>query len=331
LTTTIAPSSGAGVLFTQQGIGTTPGYSALDLRRSEIVGPVQEGVYAAGDFMVTQRALGGPGMFVDIAAGVPSFAAVQGDSVSGQGLYIVAPHSAAVITEAIAAADPTNPRIDIVILEVQDNVHDASGGNIARTRVVTGTPTAGATLTNRAGVATLPGSALLLADVLVTAAASNVANTQIRDRRKWARGAFTRIPGNLGGSATTAVAMTGSTVVNAAFSVRMECSGLPIRVQFYARAFHSAVGGHVDFMTAVDGTLQNVLHRHTNAATNQNFAGVVMEDTIVPAAGSHTIAAVWGTPSGATATITLASGDGPMMVVEEMVRQVTANNTVTSG
>lgn len=330
MTTTIAPSTGAGVLFTQQGVGTTPGYSALDLRRSEIVGPVQEGVYAAGDFMVTQRGAGA-NMSVDIAAGSGAFAAVQGDNVTGQGLYVVGPHSAAAINETIAAADPSNPRIDIVILEIQDNVHDASGGNLARTRVLTGTATAGATLTNRNGVATLPGNALLLADVLVGAGAASIGNTVIRDRRKWARGMFNRVLGNIGGTPSTSTALTASSFVNAIFNFRVECSGLPIRVAFMARAQHSSASGQVDFQVSLDSaTVQNVFHRHNISTAAGCASGTVLEDIIAPSAGSHTIGVVWGS-NVASATIVLAAGDGPVMLVEEVVRQSTANNTTTTG
>jgi hypothetical protein len=87
-------------------------------------------------------------------------------------LYPVPPHSA-VINETITAAHASLPRVDAVILELQDNTHDASGGNLARTRVVAGTATAGATLDNARdgshGGATIPSNALHLADILVGA------------------------------------------------------------------------------------------------------------------------------------------------------------------
>lgn len=329
MTTTIAPSSGSGILFTQGGAGASPGYSALDLRRSDVPSPIQEGVYAAGDFMVTQRA-SGANLSVDIAT-TGAFAAVQGDSVTGQGLYVVGPHATNPINEAITTANATNPRIDQVILEVQDNLHDASGANLARVRVLAGTATAGATLANRFGIATLPGSALLLADVLVPATDTTIDNTQIRDRRKWARGAFNRVLGNVGGTPTTSTALTASSFVNSIFNFRVECSGVPIRVAFMARAQHSSATGQIDFQVSLDSaTVQNVFHRHNISTASGCESGTVLEDIIAPAAGSHTIGIVWGSSS-ASATIVLAAGDGPVMLVEEVVRQNTANNTTTSG
>jgi hypothetical protein len=330
LTTTIAPSSGAGVLFTQQGVGTSPGYSALDLRRSEIVGPVQEGVYAAGDFMVTQRGAGA-NMSVDIAAASGAFAAVQGDSVTGQGLYVVGPHSA-VINEVIAAADPTNPRVDIVILEVQDNVHDASGGNLARTRVVTGTPTAGATLTNRLGVATVPGSALLLADVLVGAAAGSITNTVIRDRRKWARGAFVRL--TKAGTSPTTASTTQTPIDTTNLQARVECSGLPVRVTFNAFASNATAPNGVGTGFQVDGAQVDSttdLMEMISPVAGQAFS-VAYSYVVNPAAGSHLFTATFRSTVGATTATLFATNAFPaIMTVEELVRQNTANNTTTSG
>jgi hypothetical protein len=139
--------------MTQQGVGSTPGYDAIDARRFWGVA-VQEGVITAGSYEVTQRGAGA-NLSVDIAASTGDGALVQGDAVTAQGLYFVAPHTA-VINEAITTANATNPRIDQVVLEIKDTTHDASGSNLAQTRVVTGTATGGATLDNRTGAAALP-------------------------------------------------------------------------------------------------------------------------------------------------------------------------------
>jgi hypothetical protein len=70
----------------------------------------------------------------------------------------------------------------LVIAEVRDSVF-AGAFNDWRLRVVAGTPTAGATLDNRNGAATLPNNSVLLADVLVAAANSSITDAEIRDRR----------------------------------------------------------------------------------------------------------------------------------------------------
>ncbi len=122
--------------MTQQGTGVSPGYSAIDVRRADTA-QLQEGVMGASDFMVVQRGAGA-NMSVDIGMPAGGMAFVQGDTIAGQGLYGVPVHSATV-NEVIGASHATLPRVDTVIVRVQDNVHDASGGNLSRTEVLTGT------------------------------------------------------------------------------------------------------------------------------------------------------------------------------------------------
>lgn len=328
MTTTIAPSSGAGVLFTQQGVGTTPGYSALDLRRSE-AGSVQEGVYGLGasaqDFMAQQR-IAGANMQVEITMPAGGMAAVQGDTVNGQGLYDVPVHSANIL-ETIGTADPTNPRVDQIILEVQDNVLDASGGNQARTRVVAGTPTGGTNLTTRAGAAALPGSALLLADVLVGAAVGSITNSVIRDRRKFARGAYktaVRASTSLSTASTTTVALDTAT-----FAARLECSGVPLRCVLSGDHTNTSATQGNTFFLQVDAAAQasrtDVLA--TASATGQP---IHFEYVFTPAAGSHLFDWNWLTTAGTAGAVATAAV--PLLVsYEELIRQNVANNTVTSG
>lgn len=181
----ISPSTGAGVPFTQLGVGTSPGYGAIDLRRTDTIG-LAEAPMSLSCYTVGQRGAGA-NMSVDIAANVSPGCIVQGDTVTPQGRYVVAPHSA-VINEVIAAADPTNPRIDSVVLEVKDTTYDASGLNQAQTRVITGTPTAAATTENPLGVAALPNTAILLAYVLVGAGVSSITTANCKDMRPKRRG-----------------------------------------------------------------------------------------------------------------------------------------------
>ncbi len=190
MTTTIGPALGHGP-WTQQGVGTTPGYDAIDLRR-QFEGVADEGIISSGSYAVSQRAAGA-NVSVDIAASTGSGARVQGDAVTLQGLYTIAPH-ASVINETITAAHATLPRNDLVVLEIKDHQHDASGSNLAQTRVITGTATAGAAATDALGVngtPTLPTSAIALAVVNVPAADTSITDSQIDDRRTplWRGGA----------------------------------------------------------------------------------------------------------------------------------------------
>lgn len=181
----IEPSLGDGVFLTQQGVGASPGYSAIDIRRQVSTLSLQSGVIGQEAFLVKERKAGA-NMSVDVEAN-KGFAAVEGTTIAFQGLYEVSPHKE-VVNLAIAAANETNPRIDQVILRVFDNVIDSSAKNEAVLEVLAGTPTSGATLENRSGAAALPASAIRLADVLVPAKATTIVAGDLRDRRPWARG-----------------------------------------------------------------------------------------------------------------------------------------------
>lgn len=291
---------------------------------------MQEGVYAAGSFEVTQRA-SGSGMFVDIAASTAEngiAALVQGDAVTGQSLYPIAPHST-FITEAITAAHATLPRVDRVILEMQDQTHDGTGAYAARTRVVTGTATAGATLDNLTGAAAVPSSALLLADVLVAATDTAIGNTEIRDRRKWARGAYSQIvrtAGSYTGNGT--VVPIDSTNLNP----RIECSGAPVRITLSGIASHTTANSFIGLGVNLDGS---ALDGTTNVsgvfvASAGGIALVHMEYVTTPAAGSHRFAPTW-VPGAPTATLYATAASPLRFTVQELSRPNTANNAVTSG
>lgn len=180
-TATVAPSLGHGALTTQTGV--TAGFDAIDDRR-QWAATRTEGILTEGGYAVSQRGAGA-NMTVDVAASTGDGALVKGDSVTSEGLYLVPP-SSGVLNVDIAAADATNPRNDLVVLEVKCDTHDASGLNLSRVRVITGTPNAGAALTSAFGAngtPSLPSTCLPLAVVRVPAAATSVTNAYISDRR----------------------------------------------------------------------------------------------------------------------------------------------------
>jgi hypothetical protein len=152
---------------------------------------LQEGVLgttAGTDFKVTAAAAGG--MRVDIASGI---ALVKGDSGAPgtgltQGLYPQVNDASVANAVTLTAAHATLPRIDQIVLQINDSTDLGSAGNVPAFAVVTGVATAGATLDNRTGAAALPNNALPLADALVAAASVAVVAGNIRDRRRFARG-----------------------------------------------------------------------------------------------------------------------------------------------
>lgn len=333
MTTTISPSLGHAPVLTQAGIGTTPGYDAIDFRRLGSPG-LQEGVMGVASYEVTQRGAGA-NMSVDIAAstadalGSGVAALIQGDAVTAQGLYPVPPHSA-VINETVSAAHATLPRVDAVILELQDTTHDASGGNLARTRVVAGTATAGATLDNARdgshGGAAIPSSALHLADILVGAAATSITNAVIRDRRKWARGAFRQITRSAGNYTETTGVLVEIDTTN--LKPRIECSGVPVRVMLSCVIGHSAAVVPA-FDLFMDGATVNGPRLQTMSASGN--VALTIGWVVVPSAGSHRFSPAF--QRGASGTLTAFANTNQLLyfTVEEIVRQDAANNATTTG
>ena len=179
---TISPSLGHAPSIIDLGPGAAgEGYSAIDWRR--IIGAsLREGILSDGSYAVTP---GAGTREISIAAATGDGVVITGDSVTAQGKYLVAPHSAA-ITLQHDAADATNPRNDLVVLEVLDSVSDAGGSNLARVRIITGTPNASATVTDALGVngtPTLPSTAIPLAVVNVDVGEGVLSTGDIDDRR----------------------------------------------------------------------------------------------------------------------------------------------------
>ena len=102
-------------------------------------------------------------------------AVIQGDS-AGQGVFITE-HQNATQVLAVAASDPTNDRIDLVILRVYDDTFDSSGDDFADLEVVTGTPDASPV------APAVPAGSFVLAEVLVQDTVTQIVNGDITDKR----------------------------------------------------------------------------------------------------------------------------------------------------
>lgn len=101
---------------------------------------------------------------------------VPGTYASEQGPYFT--YNDANITVAITAADPTNPRVDTLIVHVDDAAYTGSSDDVI-CEVLAGTPTAGASLVNLSGAAVLPANSLILAYLLVPAGATSITSADI--------------------------------------------------------------------------------------------------------------------------------------------------------
>lgn len=139
------------------------------------VGSVGPGVFGYEDFRVKQHAAGD--MTVDV--GLPTTLMAAYIALDANGSIERYEYNGLQLNQAIGAADPTNPRIDRIVLLPNTNI-DSQIPTIA---VVPGIPTAGATLDNLNGAQAFPVGRLLLADVLVGAAAVSIPTANIRDRR----------------------------------------------------------------------------------------------------------------------------------------------------
>jgi hypothetical protein len=131
------------------------------------------GICGAGEYAVAQS--GTPAMSVQVAAGRAWVAGGYVSPPSGftwttQGMYSV--FNDAAVTLTIATSNPTNPRIDVVYLQVQDSFY-SGGTDAAILGVVTGTPAPSPT------VPAIPTNAISLANIAVAANATTIVNANI--------------------------------------------------------------------------------------------------------------------------------------------------------
>ncbi len=130
---------------------------------------------AGNSFQVLQNL--GTDMNVKIGSGTAFDRAVVKGDLAGQGSFIPE-HQNATQVLAVAASDPTNNRIDLVILRVYDDTFDSSTDDFSDLELVTGTPSGSPV------APALPSTALLLAEILVVAADTQIVNGDITDKRE---------------------------------------------------------------------------------------------------------------------------------------------------
>lgn len=141
-------------------------------RQTRLLALGQQGIRLSGDLQVTQN--GTPNMSVNVAAGEALVNGTQ-NTVS-QGAYECL--NDATVNLAIAASDPTNPRIDIVVAQVRDAAYSGANNDWVLA-VVTGTPAP-----SPSPPAT-PANAIVLAQVAVAANATSITSGNITDKRPY--------------------------------------------------------------------------------------------------------------------------------------------------
>lgn len=132
-----------------------------------------------------------PAMTVQISEG---HAIIAGTESSNQGFYIA--YNDAASTVSIAAASATLPRIDRIVVTVQDSYYSGANNQVLF-QVITGTP-------NASPVApAAPANAVTLAYIAVAANATSIVNANITDMR--VRAQFSDIQITAGGASADSV------------------------------------------------------------------------------------------------------------------------------
>jgi len=127
------------------------------------------GVINSTDLQVTQSA--SPGMSVSVASG---WGNIIGTTQTNMGAYMAYNDAAATLT--VSTANPSNPRIDIVVVQVNDAFYTGSL-NAVSFSVIAGTPAVSPV------APTQPANSLLLATIAVGAAVTQILNANITDNR----------------------------------------------------------------------------------------------------------------------------------------------------
>lgn len=285
------------------------GYSALNDRQL-MASIMQAGVVGSGDM----KAAAGSGMQSNIPLGR---AAVEGNFVTQQGLYIV--QNTATVTVTHEAASITLPRIDQIGVKVYDSIDGGDVSDKAEPIILVGTPTGGATLANRLGAVTsLPKNFMRIADVLVPASAASAASFTYRDRRPWSLGFFSRSRlATKSTSSTVNVAISG-TENRAEISVSSEASVEVI----LAGILQTTTACTVVFTQFTNG-IGNVIAEYTFEGAGSYPIYLPSAKTNITSPGSYLLSLSWHTTAG---TITLATG--AIWTIAETFRS-NANNGTT--
>jgi len=233
-------------------------YSAQQLRNLVACATADmQGLISRGDFAVTQRAAGA-NMSVDIAAGralvVPASVTYQsGYMCQNDSSYNTSSNGGYTWT----AADGSNPRIDLVCIEVKDNAHDAGGINGFRFRIVDGTPNASAThQLETAYWPAVPSGCLPIAAIRIPAGDTTISTTDITNLNPIAGGRpVTNYVATEESSSGTGMGRLVSTAGTADFTMMYVPSAQSVVELAYrslAKA-STAVGNH-DFAVYINGT-----------------------------------------------------------------------------
>ena len=127
------------------------------------------GTIGTGSLAITAQ--GSPNMTVNAAAG---WCAIVGNGSPNLGAYVAYNNATTILT--ITTADATNPRIDRVVVTINDAAYSGSTNNVVFT-VIAGTPAASPT------APATPSNSISLATIAVAANATSISSGNITDTR----------------------------------------------------------------------------------------------------------------------------------------------------
>lgn len=249
------------------------------------------GIIGTSSLAVTQA--GTPGMAVQVATG---WGAVVGNFTTNMGVYQF--YNDAATQLSVTAADPTNPRIDKVVVTINDSYYSGATNNVTFT-VVAGTaaasPVAPATPTN----------SLSLATIAVAAGATSIVNANITDTRVSVTtnlpvGDLTEVQGGTGITVTSGTGPIPSVAINTAVTADLTTSQTLTNKTLTSPTVNTAVNNGLNVSNVATGTLVDNIVRGLNEDVN-----------IVASAATGTInfnvatASVWYYTTNATANHTL--------------------------
>lgn len=164
------------IAFTGATLTERPDGDELRLMLQSLLGmtSAQEGVVGSNSFKVQEKAT--PNMSVDILSG-PAF--TGHDEITPGGLIF--DYNDATVNVVVPAADATNPRKDLVILNNRDKTHSGVNAD-SQLSVVPGTPAASPAEPNPTSAGFKNYQVLAMLDI--PAASTSVINARITDRRQ---------------------------------------------------------------------------------------------------------------------------------------------------
>lgn len=185
-------------------------------------------------------------------------------------------------TVTLAAADATNPRIDLIVAEL-----DRTNAEVTLERV-TGTPAGSPVapaLTRTNSIWQIP-----LAQVRVEAATALIAAEKVTDSRLYAQSVNRGTADGVSDGARTTTST--SPVDMPAMSVNLVTDGGPVEIAFSSYVYNSTSGQAIRVWAQVDGGADVLLAEASMASANQTMP-LALRYFVTPAAGRHTFKIRW--------------------------------------